>query len=75
MTSPKLPPIAAADIKAGPEIIRDFQRARRAEGQIWADGCYTQTQLDAAQETFGLTFPPDLIDLFLDRRPVQGWEW
>jgi hypothetical protein len=52
----------------------DFERSRRAEGRIWAEG-YTQHDLDVAQETFGLTFPPDLIALFLERRPVRGWDW
>lgn len=52
----------------------NFERSRRAEGRIWAEG-YTQHDLDVAQETFGLTFPPDLIALFLERRPIRGWDW
>ena len=55
-------------------ILSDFERGRRAEDHIWAEG-YTRDELDLAQETFGLTFPPDLIDLFLERRPTQGWDW
>lgn len=31
---------------------------------------YTQGQLDDAQARWGIRFPPDLVDLFLDRRPV-----
>jgi len=61
-------------LKVGPEIISDFLRRRRAEGRLWAEG-YTQNELDTAQEKYDLVFPPDLIDLFLDRRPVQGWDW
>jgi len=40
----------------------------------WASG-YTQSELDAAQERFGLRFPPDLVALLLDRRPIHGWDW
>lgn len=40
----------------------------------WASG-YTQSQLDEAQERYELRFPPDLIDLFLERRPVEGYAW
>jgi hypothetical protein len=40
----------------------------------WTRG-YTQSELDAAQERYGLRFPPDLVDLLLDRRPIEGWDW
>jgi len=40
----------------------------------WTKG-YTQTELDDAQEKFGLVFPPDLVALFRDRRPVDGHLW
>jgi hypothetical protein len=40
----------------------------------WTAG-YTQSQLDAAQDRYGLVFPADLIDLFRDRRPVEGYDW
>lgn len=36
---------------------------------------YTQSELDVAQERYGLRFPPDLVALFLDRRPTDGYEW
>lgn len=42
--------------------------------QLWTDG-YTQGELDAAQERYELRFPPDLIELLLDRRPADGWDW
>jgi hypothetical protein len=42
--------------------------------QHWTSG-YTQSELDAAQERFGLRFPPDLVELFLDRRPLAGYDW
>jgi hypothetical protein len=42
--------------------------------QDWAAG-YSQSQLDAAQERYGLRFPPDLIDLLLDRQPAFGYDW
>lgn len=31
--------------------------------------------MDAAQERYGLRFPPDLVALLLDRRPSQGHDW
>jgi hypothetical protein len=40
----------------------------------WGKG-YTQSELDDAQETFGLVFPPDLVVLLRDRRPVDGHVW
>jgi hypothetical protein len=40
----------------------------------WAPG-YTQAELDAAQERHQLSFPPDLVDLFLERRPAEGYNW
>ena len=40
----------------------------------WTNG-YTQVELEVAQERYGLRFPPDLVDLLLDRRPVKGWDW
>jgi hypothetical protein len=61
-------------IELGPRIVSEFRRRREAEGRVWAEG-YTQEELDDAQEKYDLTFPPDLIALFLERRPVQGWDW
>lgn len=40
----------------------------------WLPG-YTRSDLDAAQERYGLRFPPDLIALLLDRRPALGYDW
>jgi hypothetical protein len=40
----------------------------------WTTG-YTQDELDAAQERFGLRFPPDLVALFRERRPLRGYDW
>jgi hypothetical protein len=75
MTTPHNGPIKPDNLEVGPEIIMsDFERSRRAEGRIWAEG-YKRHELDLAQETFGLTFPHDLIALFLERRPVRGWNW
>jgi len=42
--------------------------------ELWTDG-YTLDELDAAQERYRLRFPPDLVELLLDRRPVEGWDW
>jgi len=40
----------------------------------WTKG-YTQSELDDAQRKFGLIFPPDLVALLRDRRPVDGHLW
>ena len=40
----------------------------------WTDG-YSVSELDAAQNRFGLIFPPDLKSLLIDRRPVRGYDW
>jgi hypothetical protein len=40
----------------------------------WTKG-YTQAELGDAQERFGLVFPPDLVALLRDRRPVRGHDW
>ena len=40
----------------------------------WTNG-YTQSELDRAQSRFGLVFPPDLIVLLRQRRPVEGHDW
>lgn len=40
----------------------------------WNPG-YTQAQLDQAQERYGLRFPPDLVALFRERRPAEGYDW
>ncbi|WP_309629873.1 SMI1/KNR4 family protein [Brevundimonas sp.] len=43
-------------------------------GLTWTRG-YSLAELERAQALFGLTFPPDLIDLLRDRRPVDGPDW
>lgn len=40
----------------------------------WTTG-YTQGELDSAQQRFDLQFPPDLVALLLDRRPVDAPDW
>lgn len=40
----------------------------------WTSG-YTAAELERAQERFRLTFPPDLVELLRDRRPVGGPDW
>jgi hypothetical protein len=40
----------------------------------WTKG-YTQSELDTAQQKFGLVFPPDLVSLLRDRRPLDGHDW
>jgi hypothetical protein len=40
----------------------------------WTKG-YTQAELDRAQDRFGLVFPPDLVELFRRKRPVEGHDW
>ncbi len=75
MTTPRNDPAKADDLRLGPEIrMSNFERSRRAQGRMWAEG-YEPHDLDRAQETFGLTFPPDLIAFFLERRPVLSYDW
>ncbi len=40
----------------------------------WTSG-YSAAELERAQARFDLNFPPDLIDLLRDRRPVGGPDW
>lgn len=40
----------------------------------WTTG-YSQSELDDAQHKFGLVFPPDLVALLRDRRPLKGHDW
>lgn len=41
---------------------------------LWAAG-YTAAELDDAQARFALRFPPDLVALLRDRRPLWGYDW
>ena len=40
----------------------------------WTKG-YNQAELDSAQHRFGLVFPPDLVALLREKRPVEGYDW
>lgn len=40
----------------------------------WAPG-YRWSDLHRAQERFELRFPPDLIELLLEKRPARGYDW
>lgn len=40
----------------------------------WARG-YSRAELEAAQARHGVHFPPDLLELLMDRRPVQAYDW
>jgi cell wall assembly regulator SMI1 len=40
----------------------------------WAEG-HTQDELDRAQELFGVTFPPDLVAFYLEKRPAETYDW
>jgi hypothetical protein len=40
----------------------------------WTTG-YTQAEIDIAQQRYGLRFPPDLVALFRERRPIDGYDW
>jgi len=41
---------------------------------LWLKG-YTQSELDDAQARFDLRFPPDLVALYRERRPADGYDW
>jgi hypothetical protein len=47
---------------------------RRRKRRLWGKG-YSQAALDLAQEKYDLVFPPDLIALFRERRPLLGYDW
>lgn len=49
-------------------------RCHKAGMRHWTSG-YTQSELDSAQQRFELRFPPDLVELLLERRPVAGYDW
>jgi len=40
----------------------------------WIKG-YSQSDLDRAQQRFGLVFPPDLIGMLREKRPAAGHDW
>ncbi len=40
----------------------------------WTTG-YSSTELDDAQAKYDLVFPPDLVALLRERRPVEGYDW
>lgn len=40
----------------------------------WGKG-YTESELDDAQQKFGLVFPPDLLAVLRDRRLPRGHDW
>jgi len=67
-------PTPSFSLAIGEPIISEFAAERLAEGRLWAEG-YTQSELDVAQETYGLVFPPDLVALLRDRRPVLAYDW
>ena len=46
----------------------------RPARDVWTKG-YTQAQLDEAQERFALKFPPDLVALYREKRPVDAYDW
>jgi hypothetical protein len=62
-----------ADIRDSPEWVESGRsRWHNPEmRELWTDG-YTLDELYAAQERYRLRFPPDLIELLLDRRPVDA---
>jgi hypothetical protein len=55
-------------------LLENIRPVPSSNQQIWAAG-YSQGELDDAQAKYGLTFPPDLLALLLERRPVQGYDW
>lgn len=65
---------ASISLAVSEPIVSELAAEHQAEGSVWAEG-YTQSELDVAQETYGLLFPPDLVALLRDRRPVQAYDW
>lgn len=48
--------------------------AGQGRPELWAPG-YTAAELDDAQARFALRFPPDLVALLRERRPLRGYDW
>ena len=65
---------AGVTVTLGEPLVSEFIRKRLAERRLWAEG-YTQSELDVAQAKYGLVFPPDLVALLRDRRPVLAYDW
>lgn len=42
--------------------------------KLWGPG-YTDAELEAAQARFGLRFPPDLLELYREKRLLVGPDW
>lgn len=40
----------------------------------WTKG-YTATELDEAQRRYAIRFPPDLVELLREKRPIRGYDW
>lgn len=55
-------------------VVNDPPNATRANEPHWVEG-YTDAELDDAQAKYDLRFPPDLLALFRDRRPREGYDW
>src|SRR5690606_18105628 len=45
-----------------------------SSSQIWTTG-YTSGELEGAQEKYDLLFPPDLIEVLLEKRPAKSFDW
>src|SRR5205823_4682958 len=74
MPSNEDPPSSGVTV-GGEPIISEFERRRRREdSRTWAEG-YTQAELDTAQAKYDLVFPPDLVALLREKRPVLGYDW
>lgn len=52
---------------------RPFER-ETAPMTDWAPG-FTQSELDKAQERYGIRFPPDLSALLQEKSPARGYDW
>lgn len=61
-------------LQYGVSLVDNAGLIPKSNDPIWTDG-YSQGELDDAQARYGLTFPPDLLALLLERRPIQGYDW
>jgi hypothetical protein len=69
------PPTYGMRIEFGEAIVSEFETSRRRpDGRLWVKG-YTQGELDTAQAKYDLSFPPDLVTLLREKRPVLGYDW
>lgn len=66
--------LRATETRAAEITITPGRTIGKPARAAWLKG-YTQSELDDAQARFGLKFPPDLVALYREHRPADGYDW